>query len=571
MRTLNFRIGGESFWLAALFVFVLVIAILPVLRLLWEGAGPLLDGPLLDGKESAAGAVLSSRTTWLATWRSIETAVGGTVLSVLFGTAFALLVALTNMRGKVLLTFCFMIPLMIPPQVTALSWIQVFGASSTLLDLIGLAPPAGSKHPLYSREGIILLLGIQHAPLVFLAVRAGLRSMPREAVEAARMSGAGLATVFRTIILPLMTPTLTAGAALAFVSCVGNFGIPLFLGQPAGYQTLPVLIFSRLSGFGPSIISEVAILAILISVIAALGVGAQSYFSRRRDFRTIGAPSVPLAFALGRWRPAAEAGCWLVILFVLVLPLTALLAVSLVPAFGVPLTFGTMTFDAFVEVIYRQSVTTRAFQNSTLLATLTTVILVIVSVPLAYFIAWRRNRLARAMGTVIEIPYAMPGIVLSIAAILVFLRPLPLIEYSLYGTLGIILVAYLGRFATLALRPAIAGLTQMDHALDEAARMTGAGFTYRLWTIIGPMTLPLAAAGGILVFLTAFNELTVSALLWSTGTETLGVVLYNLDESGNHIQASAIAVISVVVIVALMMCAHLFGRRLPAGVLPWRD
>ena len=560
------RSGGEHAWLAALFVFVLVIAVLPIARLLWEGIGP-----LMQGKGGAASEVLGERTTWLSTWRSLETAVGGTILSLLFGTGFALLVALTNLRGKVVLTFCFMIPLMIPPQVTALSWIQVFGASSTLLELVGLAPPPGSKHPLYSREGIILLLGIQHAPLVFLAVRAGLRSMPREAVEAAQMSGAGILRIFRTIILPLMTPTLTAGAALAFVSCIGNFGIPLFLGQPAGYQTLPVLIFSRLSGFGPSVISEVAVLAILISVIAAAGVGAQSFFMRRRDFRTIGAPSLPLAFSLGRWRPVAEGVSWLVILFVLVLPLTALLAVSLVPAFGVPLTLKTLTFDAFVEVIFRQSVTTRAFQNSTLLALSATVILVMASVPFAYFIAWRRNRLARVLGTITEIPYAMPGIVLSIAAILVFLRPIPLIGVSLYGTLGIILVAYLGRFATLALRPAIAGLTQMDHALDEAARMTGAGFTYRLWTIIGPMTLPLAAAGGILVFLTAFNELTVSALLWSSGTETLGVVLYNLDESGNHIQASAIAVVTVAVIVALMLVAHLFGRRLPKGVLPWRD
>ncbi|MCY4065275.1 MAG: iron ABC transporter permease, partial [Rhodospirillaceae bacterium] len=515
--------------------------------------------------------VLSDPTTWRATRRSFETAVGGALLSLVLGTLFALLVALTDLRGKLLLTFCFMIPLMIPPQVTALSWIQVFGASSTLLTMLDLAPAPGSKHPLYSREGIVLLLGIQHAPLVFLTVRAGLRSLPREAVEAARMAGAGTLTVFRTIILPLMTPTLTVGVALAFVSSIGNFGIPLFLGQPAGYQTLPVLIFSRLSGFGPSIISEVAVLAILVSAIAALGVSVQSWFMRRGDFRTIGVPSQPLAFVLGRWRLPAETGCWLVILLVLVLPVTALIAVTLVPAFGVPLTWASLTFDAYIEVLWRQAVTVRAFQNSGFLAATATVMLVLASVPLAYFIAWRRNRLAGALSTVIDIPYAMPGIVLAIAAILVFLKPIPVIEYSLYGTLWIILVAYLGRFATLAIRPAIAGLTQMDRGLDEAARMTGAGFGFRLRTVIGPLTLPLTAAGGILVFLTAFNELTVSALLWSSGSETLGVVLYNLDESGNHIQAAAIAVAAIVVIIVLMFAAHLAGRRLPSGVLPWRD
>jgi len=558
--------GGEPYWLAALVVFVGIIAVLPIVRLLWEGAGPFLaghDSPLVE--------VLSDRTTWRATWRSLETALGGAALSLLLGTLFALLVALTDLRGKLVLTFCFMIPLMIPPQVTALSWIQVFGTSSTLLTMLDLAPAPGSKHPLYSREGIMLLLGIQHAPLVFLTVRAGLRSLPREAVEAARMAGAGTQTVFRTIILPLMTPTLTVGVALAFVSSIGNFGIPLFLGQPAGYQTLPVLIFSRLSGFGPSIISEVAVLAILVSAIAAIGVAVQSWLMRRGDFRTIGVPSRPLAFALGTWRAPAEAGCWLVILLILVMPVMALIAITLVPAFGVPLTWDSMTVDAYVEVLWRQAVTVRAFQNSGFLAATATILLVLASVPLAYFIAWRRHRLAGALGTVIDIPYAMPGIVLAIAAILVFLKPVPVIEYSLYGTLWIILVAYLGRFATLAVRPAIAGLTQMDRGMDEAARMTGAGFGFRLRTVIGPLTLPLTAAGGILVFLTAFNELTVSALLWSSGSETLGVVLYNLDESGNHIQAAAIAVIAIVVIVALMFAAHFAGRRLPAGVLPWRD
>ena len=567
MKTPGLRAtGGELPWLAALVFFVGVIAVVPIVRLLWEGVGP-----FLTGGNSPAIEVLSERSTWRATRRSLETALGGAALSLVLGTLFALLVALTDLRGKLVLTFCFMIPLMIPPQVTALSWIQVFGTSSTLLTMVDLAPAPGSKHPLYSREGIVLLLGIQHAPLVFLTVRAGLRSLPREAVEAARMAGAGTLTVFRTVILPLMTPTLTVGVALAFVSSIGNFGIPLFLGQPAGYQTLPVLIYSRLSGFGPSIISEVAVLAILVSAIAAAGVAIQSWLMRRRDFRTIGVPSQPLAFALGAWRLPAQAGCWLVILLILVLPLTALVAVTLVPAFGVPLTWNSLTVDAYIEVMWRQAVTVRAFQNSGFLAATATILLMLASVPLAYFIAWRGNRLAGALSTVIEIPYAMPGIVLAIAAILVFLKPLPLIGVGLYGTLWIILVAYLGRFATLAVRPAIAGLTQMDRGLDEAARMTGAGFGFRLRTVIGPLTLPLTAAGGILVFLTAFNELTVSALLWSSGSETLGVVLYNLDESGNHIQAAAIAVATVAVIVILMFFAHLAGRRLPGGVLPWRD
>ena len=321
-----------------------------------------------------------------------------------------------------------------------------------------------------------------------------------------------------------------------------------------------------------------AVLAILVSAIAAIGVAVQSWLMRRGDFRTIGVPSRPLAFALGAWRVPAEAGCWLVILLILVMPVMALIAITLVPAFGVPLTWDSMTVDAYVEVLWRQAVTVRAFQNSGFLAATATIMLVLASVPLAYFIAWRRHRLAGALGTVIDIPYAMPGIVLAIAAILVFLKPVPVIEYSLYGTLWIILVAYLGRFATLAVRPAIAGLTQMDRGMDEAARMTGAGFGFRLRTVIGPLTLPPPSppppcphAPRRASRPDRLQRTDRLGLALVQGSETLGVVLYNLDESGNHIQAAAIAVVAIIVIVALMFAAHFAGRRLPAGVLPWRD
>ena len=147
--------------------------------------------------------------------------------------------------------FCFVLPLMLAPQVVALAWLQMFGPSSTLLRSLGLAPPPGARNPLYSPEGIVLLLGVQYAPLVFLTLRAGLRALPKELIEAALAGGARPLRVLRTIVLPLMTPPLVAGVALCFVSCLGNFGIPAFLGIPGNYLVLPTLIYQRLAGLGP--------------------------------------------------------------------------------------------------------------------------------------------------------------------------------------------------------------------------------------------------------------------------------------------------------------------------------
>ena len=559
-------IGADFGLLLLLTAFVFALSVLPMGRLLLEGVAP---GGAFD--LSVLAEVMGAKSTWLATERSLLTATGGTALSLLIGSAFALLVALTDLRAKAALVFCFMIPLMVPPQITALSWIQLFGPSSPLLKALGIAPPLGTPHPLYSPEGIMLLLGIQHAPLVFLALRGGLRSMPREMVEAARVCGTGSLRVLADIVLPLMAPVLIAGTALAFVSAIGNFGIPAMLGIPINYSTLPVLIYQRLSGFGPSIISEVAVLSILVGVIAFAGVIAQSWMLRRRDYRTIGAPSQSLAFNLGRWRAPAECICWAVIALILVVPLIALAATSLVSSYGVPLDLETATLEAYREVIFRQAGTLRAFTNSFFLASGAAALLMAVAIPLGYFITWRRSPVLLALNLVAELPYALPGVVLAIACILMFLKPLPLLEVSLYGTIWIIFVAYLARFLTLALRPVIAGFAQVDRALEQAAQACGARFLFRLRTVVLPAVLPMAVTGAILVFMTAFNELTVSALLWSSGTETLGVLVFNLDDGGYTVLAAAVAVLSVVAILGLMGAVQLLARRLPEGVVPWHD
>ena len=160
------------------------------------------------------------------------------------------------------------------------------------------------------------------------------------------------------------------------------------------------------------------------------------------------------------------------------------------PAYGVALGPSTVTLENFVEVIFRQQATARAFLNSGFLASLAAVILAVVAVVLGYFQVWRRVRLARLLSVVADIPYSLPGVVLSIAMILVFLKPIPLIGVSLYGTLWIILIAYLGRFLALALRPVVAGFEQLDPRLEEAARVAGAHFAMRMRTVTVPPARP---------------------------------------------------------------------------------
>ena len=558
--------GSEYALFAILVVVVGLLSVVPMGRLLLEGIAPGGSFGLTVAEE-----VFSSRTTWIATWHSIEVAIGGTLLAVLLGGAVAFLVALTDVRGKAALIFCFVLPMMIAPQVMALAWIEVFGPSSALLNTLGIAPPLGSPNPLYSRGGIILLLGIHFAPLVFLALRAGLRNLQRELVEAAQAAGAGRFRVFRTVVLPLMTPPLVAGTALTFVSCIGNFGIPALLGIPANYTVLTTLIYQRLAGIGTSVLAEVSVLSILIAGLALSGVLLQGWVLRRRRYHGVGAPTPPLPYDLGKWRPVVEGACWLVILAILVLPMIALVFTSLVPVYGVKVTAETATLENYAFVMLDDAATQRAFRNSILLALGAALLLVFVCVPLAYFLVWRDYVVLRVLNLAAELPYALPGLVLAIACILIFLKPLPVLGISIYSTVWIIFVAYLARFLTLELRTVISGYHQLDRSLEEAGQMAGAGLLMRLWTIILPLVAPAAGAGALIVFLTAFNELTVSALLWSSGAETLGVRVFSLEEGGFSTEASAVAALTVVVTVVLMSAGTFAARWLPRGVIPWRD
>jgi len=286
---------------------------------------------------------------------------------------------------------------------------------------------------------------------------------------------------------------------------------------------------------------------------------------------TTEAGSAPLEpFELGRRRAWVEALLWIMLIVIAVMPLIALLAASLAPALGVPLRFGTATLANYRFVLLEQDATIRAFANSFLLAFTTAVVSAAVALPLAYLATLRQSRIARVLDVVADAPYAVPGTVLAIAIILVFLPPLPLLQVSLYSTIGIILVAYLARFLALVLRPTMAAMGLINKNLDEAAQIAGASVLMRLRAVILPSVVPSVVAGALLVFMTAFNELTVSALLWSTGRETLGVVVFALQYEGNSPAAAAVAAISVAVTLALAVIATMLGHRLPEGVVPWR-
>ncbi len=556
---------SEKWVTAGLLAFFLLVCGLPIGRLLLE-----IFAALIGPNRAAVLASASSTAAWTATLHSLQVGLAGGAIAAVYGLLMASIVTLGDLRHRQFVVFGFVAQAMIPPQVIALAWLQVWMPARDLLVSAGFEAAQGWSNPLQGGAGISFLLGVHYAPLVFLTVRAALLNVPTDVIEAARVCGSPPRKVVTRIIWPLILPALASGTALAFVSCIGNFGIPALLGIPGDYLVLPTLIYRELSGYGPSVIPNVVILSGIVALLAGLGVLVQHLCVKGEHYRVSATrrPYAPFRFQQHRlWVELLSGG---LVTLLLVLPLLALVAQSLTQAPGVPLNSQTATMAHYAYVVLGNEATGRAFFNSTLLALATALVLAVVSLFYAYLVEYRRVRALSKLWLLIEVPYVIPGVVLAMAMILLYLRPLPLTSLSLYNTLAILLLAYLARFLTIQLRPVVSGFRQFPREMLEAAEIFGANFRIRIQKIVLPVLLPSLTAGATLVVLLSMNELTVSALLWATGTETLGVAVFSLEQGGESAAASALAVLTVLSTMLVMYIASLAGRRLPSGVLPWR-
>ena len=557
------REGGAIALLVLASVFLLCL--LPVGRLLVAAF------TVVQSEPAGAVRLLTSTSVTRATLNSLWIAAASTALAVAVGGVVAIVLATMTLRTRRALAFLFVLSLMVAPQVSALAFKTLAGPASPILNTIGLAPPLGTPNPMLGFGGIILVMGLHHAPLVAIVLAAGLVRVPKALIEAAMLDGARPLAIIAQVILPVIRLNILSATLLAFVAGVGNFGIPALLGLPVGVTTLPTMVYRQLASFGRGAINEAALVSLLIAFIAGVAVIVSVWLTMRRSVRTdvergiepfIRRRSVTLPVEFGMWAFFAAA---------ILLPLLSLVAKSLVPAYGVTLNWTTLTLAQYTDALWSQALIRRAFANSFTYAGCAAIILAALSLLVAYSIDRRLSWARLTILPLIEMPYALPGVVIAIACILLFISPIPVLGVSLYGTGWIIVFAYLASFLAIAVKPVVAAVSSLERDVEEAALIDGAGLWRRLRTIILPLNLPAVVAGGVMVFLLAFNELTISALLWSAGTETLGVALLNLEDAGLGSQSAALAVVATSVVAVLMLLLEFAGRHLPEDALPWRQ
>jgi iron(III) transport system permease protein len=321
------------------------------------------------------------------------------------------------------------------------------------------------------------------------------------------------------------------------------------LGLRVQFQVLTTRIYEALTIPDLPLATAMSMLLVLLAAVAVWAMG--KFEGRRGEHAIIGGKSIrPHIIRLGAARPWVTLAMLSLVVVIVVLPMFALVVTSLQPYYGAPLSLEHVTWRNY-QAVLSSTAAQRGIQNSMLLAPAAASILVVVTALLSYLAVKGRMRGARALDAIGMVPFALPGSVIGVGMILAWSNP-P-VGPSLYGTLWILLIAYLMRYMAYGLRACRASLMQIHDSLEEAASTSGANRMRTLRDITVPLMRPGMVAAWVLIFMSAFNELTVSVLIWSARNETIGVWIFVMQDSGFPGRASALAVATLPIILVMFL------------------
>lgn len=485
-----------------------------------------------------------------ANFQAIFNTLAVSLATVVFAAALAIpltwLVSRTDLPGARRFRVLLVMPYVVPPYLGAIAWINLANPAVGWLNRLAGA----TVFDIYTMTGMIWVLGLFYYTFMYLSCLSALENMDPSLEDAARLSGAGPITVLRTITLPLIWPAILAGGFLVFAASASAFGVPALIGSPARLHVLTTRVYGYALTGGLDGLYTASALSAALLVIALLAWTLAEQVGRGRRITTVtGKASTPSRIALGAWRWPLFAAVTMVVILTCFLPVAAIVLTSLMNVVG-EFRWSNFTLDKYRYVLFTRPDTARGFINSFILAFWAATLAAAAGTALAYVKGHPHLRASRLADACVNLPYATPGTILALGLILLWSRPLALTD-----TLWILLIAYFTKHLSFAVRSVTTAVQQTDVTLEEAARVSGAGFLTTFRTIWLPLLRPAIVAGWFLVFMPAFGELTMSILLVGPGTETVGTVLFALQEYADPPSASVIAVLILAFILAAYAAA----------------
>ena len=490
---------------------------------------------------------------------TLTLALGTGLMSVALGVPLAWATARTDMPLRRTIQALVAISYITPPYLTALAYIILMGPDAGYFNRTLAWAVGTEKGPfnVFGMGGVIFVIGLHVFAFTYFLTHSALRSVDASFEESAQMLGAGRWGVARRITLPLVAPAITGGALLAAVDSMALFGPQAFLGLPAQLVFLPTRIYAVLGSYPPRW-GDASALSLILVLLTVIGLVIQRGYLERRSYVTVGGRGVRShRLQLGGWKWPLLAFCLVVVFFSAIAPLGVLAAASVSRSWIEAPGLGNLTLEHYRAALFEDQVAVRGIVNSFTLAISAAVLAAGLGLLIAYIDLRTRLRGRRLLDYLAILPLGLPGTVMAVAVILAFIRW----PFMIYGTIWIMLMAYVARFVPLAVRSANGTLRQIDPSLEEAARITGATWGQSITRILLPLSRSGLIVAFLLVFIPALGELSATILLYSSGLETIAVAIFRLNDLGQLEVVAALAVFTTVVILAVSLVLHWLAER----------
>jgi iron(III) transport system permease protein len=465
------------------------------------------------------------------------------------------LVSRTDMPGRQFIRALVTASFVTPPFLGAVAWELLAAPNSGLLNQLfrHLTGAESDDHlfNIYSMPGIIFVISCYTFPFVFVLVANALDNMPGELEDASAILGGKAWTTARRITIPLALPALVAGSLIAFLQAMTLFGSPAILALPAGFHTMTTKIWSLFQY--PPKLELAAAAAVPLLLLTILLLQAQKFILGRRGFSVVGGKyGAPRKVEMGKWRWAALAFCLVVLLNPVFLPYLALLNGALSPNATTLVTPSTMTIKNVVFVFTELSSTQLALKNTVILGTATATVGTVLALVIAYVTTRRAIAGHRMLGFLATAPVAVPGIVLGVGLFLSYTRP----PFVLYGTLWILLIAFLTINLPSAYQQLQAAFSTIHPELEDASRILGATRLQSLLRITAPLLRTGVIATWCFIFIGVMRELSAAIVLFTSQTKVLSVLIYDLNESGDLAAISVLGIAMLVITFAVVLAVN---------------
>lgn len=487
-------------------------------------------------------------------------AIGSALLATFIGGCIAWIVTRTDAPLRGLGYFTAFASFGTPFILYTIGWLLILGRAGPVnFWLRTLLGSSGAVVNVYSLWGMIFVESLLWSPLVFLMLTASFHSMDPALEEASSVCGAGVWRTVSRISLRLMLPAFFAVMLLVFIRAFESFEIPALVGLPGDVRVLTTSIFLDAERMPPRYGSAGAFSVLLMAIVAAALYG---YFRVTREaskYHTItGKGYRPRVIALGRWRYAASAALLLYTFLLLVMPFLIVLWASLLPFYVQPSfqALSKLTLRNYHTVLHYEE-TTLAVKNSLLLGLGSGTVVMVITSLASWILVRSRLRGRWLLDLLTTFPLLFPGIVMGLAILRFYL----IVPVPVYGTLWILLIAFVTRYIPYGIRYTHAGLLQLHKELEEAAYAAGASWFNCMRRVTFPLLTPAFLGGWIFVFLISAKELSMSILLVSPGTPVVSVTIFDLWENAQVGELAAFGILWTVILVSVAVTYYYFARR----------